>query len=120
MFRFVFGIFAALGAAVAAVTVGDRVVPPAVPGNRKQTVTPVTFPVKYVQNENLTPEDVGLKSVDYGYAVITGIGEGSVNVANVVYDYENGKIRLYDESPAQIAGEAEVKGVKVLVFAFGH
>ena len=120
MFRFAFAIFAALGAAVAALTVGEHPVPPGVPGNRKETVTPITFPTKYLQADKLTPGDVGLKSVDYGYAVIVGIGTGTVNVANVIYDPDAETLKLYDETPAEVANEAEVKGVEVLVFAYGH
>lgn len=109
------GLFAAL----AAVVVGERPRKAAPPGNLKLTVTPITFPTKYVQNEALTPADLGLSRVEYGYAVLTGIGEGTVNIANVVYDYANGKIRLFDETPAQIAAEAEVKKPTALVFAYG-
>lgn len=108
-----------LFAALAALTIGTRPRKPAPPGNLKLTVTPVTFPTKYVQNEDLTPKNVGLTRVEYGYAVITGIGTGTVNVANAIYDYANGKLRLYDETPGQVAAEAEVKGVEVLVFAYG-
>ncbi len=108
-----------LVAMVAALTVGTRPRKPAPPGNLKLAVLPVTFPTKYVQNEDLTPDDFGLNRVDYGYAVITGIGTGTVNVANAIYDYTNGKLRLFDETPAQVAAEAEVKGVEVLVFAYG-
>jgi hypothetical protein len=119
MFRFAFALLAALGAAVAAVTVGTQPVPPGVPGNRKVTVTPITFPAEYVVDEDLTPADLGLKRVDFGYAVLTGIGTGTVNIANVVYDYANDKIRLFDETPAQVAAEAEVKGPTALVVAYG-
>lgn len=111
----VLGLFAAL----AAVVVGERPRKPAPPGNLKVTVTPITFPAKYVQNEALTPADLGLSHVDYGYAVLTGIGEGAINIANVVYDVDNGKIRLFDETPAQVAAEAEIKGPTALVVAYG-
>ena len=109
------GLFAML----AAVVVGDRPGKPAPPGNLKVTVTPITFPTKYVQNESLTPADLGLSHVEYGYAVLTGIGTGEVNVANVVYDYEGEKIRLFDETPAQVAANAEIKGPTALVIAYG-
>jgi hypothetical protein len=112
----VFGLFAA----IAAVTVGKRPRHPAPPGDQKMTVTPITFPTKYVQNDSLTPADVGLNRVSHGYAVLTSLGEGNtVNIANVVYDYANGKIRLFDETPAQVAAEAEIKKPTALVYAFG-
>lgn len=117
MFRsIVFGLFSAL----AALTIGTRPRKPAPPGNLKVVALPITFPAAYVQNEDLDPSDFGLNRVDYGHAVLTGLGEGEVNIANVIYDYANGKIRLYDETPGQLAGEAAIgAGVTALVFAYG-
>lgn len=106
-------------AALMALALGDKPRKNEVPGSLKMAVLPVTFPTKYVQNEDLKPADFGFTQVKHGYAVITGIGTGTVNVANVIYDYENDKLRLYDETPAQVAAEAEVKGVEVLVYAWG-
>lgn len=106
-------------ASLAALTLGTKPRKNAPPGNLKLAVLPITFPTKYVVDEALTPADFGLERVSYGYAVLTGIGTGTVNVANVIYDYANGKIRLYDETPTQVASEAEVKGPTALVFAYG-
>lgn len=106
-------------AALAALTIGTRPRLPAPPGNLKLTVTPITFPTKYVVDEALTAANLGLNRVVYGYAVLTSIGDGTVNVANVIYNYANGEIRLFDETPAQVAAEAEAKGVKALVVAYG-
>lgn len=119
MKRLLLAPFALLFAALAALTLGKKPRGNAVPGNLKLAVRPITFPTKYVQNENLLPAAFGFARVAYGFAVITGIGTGTVNVANVIYDYKNGKLRLYDETPAQIAAEAEVKGVEVTVYAWG-
>ena len=105
--------------ALAALTLGEKPRKNGPPGNLKLAVLPVTFPTKYVQDEPLTPADFGLERVSYGYAVLTGIGEGTDNVANVIYDYVNGKIRLYNETPAQVEAEKEVKGPTALVFAYG-
>ncbi len=115
MFRFAFGIFASL----AALAIGERPRKPAVPGNLKLTVTPITFPTKYLQADKLTPADVGLERVAYGYAVLTSVSNGTVNIANVIYDYVNGTLKLYDETPAEVANEAEVKKPTCLVFAYG-
>lgn len=111
--------FAFLFAAFAALTLGAKPRRNAPPGNLKLAVLPVTYPTKYVQDEPLAPADFGLNRIDYGHAVITGIGTGAVNVANVIYDYTEGTLILVDETPAQVAAEAEVKGVEVLVFAYG-
>ena len=102
-----------------ALTKGTKPRKNAPPGNLKLAVLPITFPTKYVQNEPLTPADFGLTRVEYGYAVLTGIGTGSVNIANVVYDPAGETIKLFDETPGQVAGEAEVKGPTALVFAYG-
>lgn len=106
-------------AALSALTLGTRPRKNAPPGNLKLAVLPVTFPTKYVVDEPLLPAAFGLNRVEYGYAVITDIGEGTVNVANAIYDFDAGTLILVDETPAQVAAEAEVKGVEVLVFAYG-
>lgn len=118
MTRFVARLFFAF-AAVSALALGTKPRKNAPPGNLKLAVLPITFPTKYVQNEPLLPSDFGLNRVEYGYAVLTGIGEGAVNIANVVYDYENGKLRLFDETPKEIEADAEVKKPTALVFAYG-
>jgi hypothetical protein len=105
--------------AVSALAIGTRPRKKAPPGNLKMTVTPITFPTKYLQADKLTPADVGLERVAYGYAVLTGIGEGAVNIANVVYDPAEETLKLFDETPKEVADEAEVKKPTCLVFAFG-
>jgi hypothetical protein len=106
-------------AALCAITVGTRPRKKAPPGNLKLTVTPITFPTKYLQADKLTPADVGLERVAYGYAVLTDIGEGEVNIANVVYDPAEETLKLFDETPGEVANEAEVKKPTALVFAYG-
>lgn len=109
--------------ALGALAIGTRPRKNAPPGNLKLSVLPVTFPAEYVQDEDLKPADFGLSRVEYGYAVLTSVGGGEVNVANVIYDYANSKIRLFDETPAQVAGEAAIEAeeepVTALVFAYG-
>lgn len=106
-------------AALSALAIGTRPRKKAPPGNLKMTVTPVEFPTKYLQADKLTPADVGLERVAYGYAVLTDVGEGAVNIANVVYDPAAETLKLFDETPAEVANEAEVKKPAALVFAFG-
>lgn len=110
--------FAAL-ASLGALSIGKRPRKKAPPGNLKLTVTPITFPTKYLQADTLTPAQLGLKRVAYGYAVLTGIGTGAVNIANVIYDSTNNTLKLFDETPAEVANEAEVKKPTALVFAWG-
>jgi len=112
-----FGFFSAL----AALTIGSRPRKNAPPGNERMTVTPVTFGTKYTkEGEAFTPANAGLTHVNHGFAVLTGIGEGEVNVATVAYDYTNGKLHLYDETPKEVAENAEVKKPTALVYAFGY
>lgn len=105
--------------ALGALAIGIRPRKKAPPGNLKLTVTPVTFPTKYLQADKLAPADVGLKRVEYGYAVLTSISNGVVNIANVIYDPAKETLKLFDETPAEVANEAEVKKPTALVFAYG-
>ena len=105
--------------ALGALAIGTRPRKKAPPGNLKMTVTPITFPTKYLQADKLTPADVGLERVAYGYAVLTSISNGVVNIANVIYDPDAETLKLFDETPAEVANEAEVKKPTCLVFAFG-
>jgi hypothetical protein len=111
--------FVFVAASLGALAIGTRPRKKAPPGNLKMTVTPITFPTKYLQADKLTPADVGLERVVYGYAVLTGIGTGAVNIANVVYDPDAETLKLFDETPGEVANEAEVKKPTCLVFAFG-
>lgn len=105
--------------ALAALAIGKRPRKKAPPGNLKMTVTPITFPEKYLRADTLTPAQLGLKRVVYGYAVLTGIGGGAINIANVIYTPATNKLQLFDETPAEVANEAEVKKPTALVFAWG-
>jgi hypothetical protein len=113
--------FAFVAASLGALAIGTRPRKKAPPGNLKMTVTPITFPTKYLQADKLTPADVGLERVAYGFAVLTDPnGEGStVNVANVIYDPDAETLKLFDETPAEVANEAEVKKVTCTVYAWG-
>lgn len=118
-FNRLFPPFAFAVASLSALAIGERPRPKAPPGNLKLTVTPVTFPTKYLQADKLTPADVGLERVVYGYAVLTSISNGAVNIANVIYDPDEETLKLFDETPAEVANEAEVKKPTALVFAYG-
>lgn len=111
--------FAFVAASLGALAIGTRPRKKAPPGNLKLTVTPITFPTKYLQADKLTPADVGLERVVYGYAVLTGIGTGTVNIANVIYDPDAETLKLFDETPAEVANEAEVKKPTCTVYAWG-
>jgi len=112
--------FAFVAASLGALAIGTRPRKKSPPGNLKMTVTPITFPTKYLQADKLTPANVGLKHVVYGYAVLTSISNGVVNIANVIYDPTAETLKLFDETPAEVANEAEIKKPTALVFAYGR
>jgi hypothetical protein len=112
--------FAFVVASLGALTIGTRPKKKAPPGALKLTVTPITFPTKYLQADKLTPTNLGLRKVKYGFAVLTGVGEGNtVNIASVIYSPSAETLKLFDETPAEVANEAEVKKPTALVFAYG-
>jgi hypothetical protein len=90
-------------------------------GNQRETVTDVTFGTKYTTGGlSVTPAELGLSYLERADCSVQNIGEGSVNVANAVYDETNKKIILYDETPGEVASEAEVKAPIIRVTARGH
>lgn len=89
-------------------------------GKQKETVTDVTFDESYTEGgEALTPANLGLNRVERATCTIQAV-EGSVNVANAAYDDEEELVHLFDETPAEVAKEANVKGVVARVVARGY
>lgn len=88
---------------------------------RKKTVRDVAFDSSYAEGgEPLTASELGFPSaVEYATCTIQEIG-GSVNVASAAYDEAEGLIHLFDETPAEVAKEANVEGVVVRVVAYGY
>lgn len=96
-------------------------VPYRIVGNQKEVVHHLTFPTKYVTGGSAaTKAELGLSYLERADCDIVNIGEGSVNVVNAVYDESTEKVLLYDETPAEIASEAEVKAPVVRITARGH
>jgi len=92
---------------------------PKVAGDQRVSVKTVTFDNKYVTGgEPLTPADLGLRYVNFAIATVSAVG-GTVNVAQASYDTTNSKLLLFDETPGQVASEADVSGIKVQVVAWG-
>lgn len=95
-------------------------VPYRITGNKKKTVRDVEFDSSYTEKgEALTKAQLGLSNVEYSTEQIRAI-KGSVNVANASYDSAKELIHLYDETPGEVASEANVEGVVVRVEAFGN
>ena len=79
----------------------------------------ITFDSKYLTGgESLPASAFNLQSVDHAIATIKTVAK-TVNVASAYYDKATAKVLLFDETPAQVASEADVEGVVVEVTAFG-
>lgn len=91
-----------------------------VPGSERISVTDVTCSTKYVEGgEALTAEQLGLNQVDFALCQIKSSGEGTVNIVRAYYDDDEEKLQLFDETPAEVASEAEIKEPVVRVIAWG-
>lgn len=98
-------------------------VPYRIVGSQKEVVKNVTCSTKYVEGgEVLTPANLGLNYVEPGSTVcnLKDDGEGTVNIANAFYDATTGKLVLRDETPGEVASEAEIKKPIIQVRARGH
>jgi hypothetical protein len=94
-------------------------VPYRISGNKKKAVRDIEFDSSYTESgEKLTKAQMGLSSVEYSTEQIRAV-KGSVNVANASWDSSKELIHLYDETPGEVASEANVEGVVVRVEAFG-
>ena len=101
-------------------------VPYRVVGNQKETVFDITFDSKYSPGGEIFPgSSIGLKNViERGTCTIQKIG-GTVNVANASFRSEVvggvlfGAVELFDETPAEVASEADVSSIVVRLVARG-
>jgi len=102
-----------------AVTATNALSPPyRVEGNRKKTVYNVKFDSSYLaEGETLDKTSVGLANTfDHAICTIKKPAK-TVNVAQAFYD--GSKIKLFDETPAEVASEADVEGLEVQVVSWG-
>lgn len=91
------------------------------PGAEERTVNRFTFDTTYpTGGEPCSAADLGLTRVDWAEATIVSATGAGVNVANCDYDVANGKIKLFDETPAEVANAANVATVVVQIVAYGH
>lgn len=95
-----------------------------VEGNKRFTVTNVTFDSSYLSGgETVTAANLGLSALSYGSCNIKAVG-GTINVASAflecVADPTANKIHLYDETPAEVASTSDVSTCVVQVKAFGY
>jgi len=92
-------------------------IPYRIVGNQKETVYDVTMDNSYAEGgETVTPANLGLNSIERSTWSIQKVS-GSVNVA-AASRYEE-KLHLFDETPAEVAGAANVEGMVLRAVARG-
>lgn len=99
---------------------------PRPPGDQMFTVVDITCSEKYTEKgEVVTAAQCGLRSLAFVIPLgVKTLGSGStVNIANVVFSVATNKTEglliLRDETPAEVANEAEIKKPTVTLAAFG-
>lgn len=95
-------------------------VPYRIVGNQKEICCDVTFDSSYTEKgEALTRAQLGLNNIERATCTINAV-KGSVNVVSASYDPTEQLIHLYDETPGEVASEANVEGMVVRVVARGN
>lgn len=95
-----------------------------VPGDLVYTITEIKCSTKYVaEGEAVTAADLGLRTLSFAFPLgISDDGEGTVNIANAYFKVTSptaGKLILRDETPGEVANEAEIKAPTIEILAFG-
>lgn len=105
-----------------ALTVTNKLATPyRIVGNQKEVVRDCAFDNEYPEGgEALSASTLGLTKIDHVQSAEVRAVGGEVNVANTGYDEENEKLQLFDETPGEVADEADVEGVVVRVVARGY
>lgn len=88
---------------------------------QKETVYDVSFDSSYqAGGEPLPISSVGLNIGWHAICNVKATGSDTVNVASAFYDPATELIHLFDETPAEVASEANVEGIVVQVTTVGH
>jgi hypothetical protein len=99
--------------AISAARVLSGGLPYRVIGAQKETIFDVTCDNSYpTGGEPIAPSDVGLSQIQSMECQVKSVG-GTVNVANVFYDEVNGKLKVYDETPAEAANASDLSTLVV-------
>ncbi len=93
-------------------------------GAQKKTVTNIAFDTAYpTGGEILTAANLGLNRVDYAEATVYSVATTSVNAAQVSFvpsaTTGGGALFVFDETPAEIANDADIAGLVAQVVAYG-
>ena len=85
--------------------------------NAKRTVTDVTLDSSFQSGgEPLTAANLGLNTVYWAQAEPTLSATTTVNVAFAGYDPGNALLHVYDETPAEISGDASGSVIRVTAY----
>lgn len=89
-------------------------------GSRRVTVTDITLDSSYpTGGEAVTAANLGLSTVLFAICNVKAVS-GTVNIANAYYDQANSKLKIYDETPGEVANAADLSSNVVRVLAFGY
>ena len=88
-----------------------RVVNSEVFGSRRVTVSTIALDSVYpTGGEAISAADLGLTVVDWAVATVKSAATSTVNVTAVHYETSTNKLLCYDETPAQVANAADLRG----------
>lgn len=88
-------------------------------GSEMRTIATVTMDNSYpTGGESVPAKELGLRYVNVAQATVSAVG-GTVNVAQATYDKSTEKLKLFDETPAEVANASDVSAIKVQLVAFG-
>jgi hypothetical protein len=91
-----------------------------VQGNRRKTVTTVAFDSAIpTGGESVTATDLGLSKVESANTYFSTIATTTVNATNAIYNLSTNKVQVFDETPAEVANNADLAGCVVTVEAYG-
>lgn len=89
-------------------------------GNKRISVYDVTMDSSYpTGGESITASDLGLRRVDFAICTVKAVS-GTVNVAQAHYIPSTGKLKVYDETPGEVANAADLSNVVIQVVAIGN
>jgi hypothetical protein len=99
---------------------------PRSPGDQMFAIADITCSEKYVaEGEVVKASEFNLRTFAFVFPLgVKTLGSGStVNIANAVFSVSSnkteGKLILRDETPAEVASEAEIKKPVITLCAFG-
>lgn len=66
----------------------------------------------------ITPKQLGLSTVYFAIATLKSVS-GTVNVTQAFYDASTSLIKIFDETPEEVAGASDLSGVIFRIVAYG-